>query len=67
MQEKERRININIFDVIAIVKADVKKLITFAVIGAVAGVVVAFSIPKTYKSTVVLAPEEKEWINELNR
>lgn len=58
MQEKERRININIFDVIAIVKADVKKLITFAIIGAVAGVVVAFSIPKTYKSTVVLAPEE---------
>ena len=58
MQGKESRININIFDVIAVVKADVKKLITFAVIGAVAGVIVAFSIPKTYKSTVVLAPEE---------
>lgn len=58
MQEKGSRININVFDVIAILKADVKKLVIFAIIGAVAGIVVAFSIPKTYKSTVVLAPEE---------
>ena len=58
MQEKGSRININVFDVIAILKADVKKLVMFAIIGAVAGIVVAFSIPKTYKSTVVLAPEE---------
>ena len=58
MQEKGSRININVFDVIAILKADIKKLVMFAIIGAVAGIVVAFSIPKTYKSTVVLAPEE---------
>lgn len=58
MEEKGSRININVFDVIAILKADVKKLVMFAIIGAVAGIVVAFSIPKTYKSTVVLAPEE---------
>jgi uncharacterized protein involved in exopolysaccharide biosynthesis len=47
-------------DIISIIKILLKKKRTFAVtsaIGLIVGVIIAFSLPKTYKTEVILAPE----------
>lgn len=54
----KKKININVLDLVAIVWEDKWKLIRYCFVGAVVGVIVAFSIPKIYKTTVILAPEE---------
>ena len=51
---------VNVLDVFEILKADKKNLIIFAVVFSVIGLVIAFTTPKVYKSSVVLAPEETE-------
>ncbi len=58
MEEKKKFININLMDVIRIIKGDFRKICIYAGVAGVIGVILAFATPKTYKSTVILAPEE---------
>lgn len=58
MEENKKVININILDTIKLLKGDTKMMALYLFVGAVFGVIVAFSIPKIYKTTVILAPEE---------
>ena len=56
---KENKIvNINIIDLIRLLKKDTKKLLIYSIIAGVIGVAISFTTPHTYKSTVMLAPEE---------
>ena len=56
--EEKKIININVIDVIQILRADWRNICKYACITGVIGVLLAFGTPKIYKSTVVLAPEE---------
>ncbi len=56
--EKKKIINIDIAEVIRILLADKKKVCIYTFVSGVIGVLLAFGTPKTYKSTVVLAPED---------
>ena len=58
MEEKEKIININIVEVVRILLADRKKICIYSFVAGLTGVLLAFGTPKTYKSTVMLAPEE---------
>ena len=51
-------ININIIDIIRLLKADKKKLLVFSIVAGAIGVAISFTTPHTYRSTVMLAPEE---------
>lgn len=51
-------ININIIDLIRLLKEDKKKLLVYSIVAGVIGVAISFATPHTYKSTVMLAPEE---------
>lgn len=55
---KKKLISVNILDVITLLKKDKRKLIIYSCVAAAIGVVVALSTPKTYDSSVTLAPEE---------
>lgn len=55
-----RRLRINLIDLAALVIADFRRTLLWAFVAAVAGVIVAFSIPRIYKSSVSLAPEEMQ-------
>lgn len=57
---EKKNFNINIVEVWNVLKADSKMLLIFCVVSSVIGLVIAFTTPKTYKSSVVLAPEETE-------
>lgn len=56
--ENKKLLNINIVDVIGLLKKDKKQILIWSGVAAVFGVVVAFTTPKEYESTVMLAPEE---------
>lgn len=56
--EENKPIVINLAVILKTIYKDRKQLIIFGIVGAVFGLIVAFSIPRIYKSTVVLAPEE---------
>ena len=56
--EEKKIININIIDVIKILRSDWRKVCKYSCIAGIIGVLLAFGTPKIYKSTVVLAPEE---------
>lgn len=58
MSEEKKIINISLVDVIKILGADKRKLFIYSIVAGVIGVVLAFATPHTYKSTVMLAPEE---------
>ena len=58
MDEKKETKQINVVEVLRLLIKDWKMLCLFAVIFGVIGLVIAFTTPKTYKSTVMLAPEE---------
>lgn len=58
MDDKKKIININVFDVLNLLKRDKRAIFIYVGIAAVFGLIVAFTTPKTYNSTVVLAPEE---------
>lgn len=58
MSEEKKIINISLVDVIKILGADKRKLFIYSVVAGVIGVALAFATPHTYKSTVMLAPEE---------
>ncbi len=50
--------HIDLAEVIRILLADKRKVCIYSFVAGVIGVILAFGTPKTYKSTVVLAPEE---------
>ncbi len=56
--EENKPIVINLAVILKTIYKDRKQLIIFGIVGAIFGLIVAFSIPRIYKSTVVLAPEE---------
>lgn len=58
MSSEKKNININLVEIIKILKADKKQLRLYCGVAIVIGLVIAFTTPKTYKSTVMLAPEE---------
>ena len=58
MDEKKDRKQIDVVEVLRLLIKDWRKLCVFAVAFGVIGLVFAFTTPKTYKSTVMLAPEE---------
>lgn len=59
MEEKDKETEIDLLELGKKLWDNKKFIIKAAVIGAVAGLVVAFSIPKEYTSTVTLTPESK--------
>lgn len=57
MEEPHKhKVTLNVANLITIIKQD-KKILLYSLIGGIVGVVIAFSIPKKYTSSVVLAPE----------
>lgn len=58
MEEEKKKIKIDIAKLAQIVLADKRKMLIYCGIGAIAGIIFAFSIPRIYKSSVMLAPEE---------
>lgn len=55
--ENKRKIEIDVFKVIDLIWNDRKKTMLYGIIGGVVGVVIAFGIPKFYRTSVMLAPE----------
>lgn len=55
--ETKRKMEIDALTVIKLIWADRKKTMLYGIAGAIAGVVIAFSIPKFYSTSVMLAPE----------
>lgn len=58
MEEKKKIIDISLFEVFRILRADFRKVCIYSCTAGVIGVILAFATPKIYKSTVILAPEE---------
>lgn len=56
--KKSRKIKIDIVQLAKIIVEDKKLMLIYCGIGAVISIIVAFSIPRIYKSRVMLAPEE---------
>ena len=56
--EEKKILNINVAEVIRLLRADKKKICIYSCVAGVIGVMLAFGTPKIYKSTVMLAPEE---------
>ena len=57
-EKKEKIININASAVIKMLLADKRKVCIYSCVAGVIGLLIAFTTPKVYKSTVMLAPEE---------
>lgn len=60
MSQDKSRINIDIQQLVELLWADRRKFSIYCIIAGVIGVVFAFSIPRVYKSQVMLAPEEMQ-------
>lgn len=54
----EKVLNFYILDIINLIYKDKKVISLYSVIAGVLGIIIAFTTPKIYKSTVMLAPEE---------
>lgn len=52
------KISVDIVRLFRIAVSDIRKMILYCFVGGVISIIVAFSIPRKYKSRVVLAPEE---------
>lgn len=57
-ENKKKIININVLNVLNLLKRDKRTICIYVGFAAVLGLIVAFTTPKIYKSTVILAPEE---------
>ncbi|MBE6260222.1 MAG: chain-length determining protein [Prevotella sp.] len=57
-ENQSRKIRIDVVRLIQLIRADKRKMLIYCGIGAVISIIVAFSIPRIYKSSVMLAPEE---------
>lgn len=55
MTDEKKRIDL--YRVVSIIVKDKRKIGIYCLSGAIIGVIIAFSIPKTYKTGVMLAPE----------
>lgn len=55
--EERQKIEINVVKAINLFWSDRKKMIVYGIIGGIIGVVIAFSVPKFYKTSIMLAPE----------
>lgn len=55
--EEKKVLNINLVEVIRLLIADRKKICIYCGVATIIAIVVAFSIPRIYKSSVMLAPE----------
>lgn len=53
-----KRIQINLVEMLKLIKQDKKKMLIYVGVAVVIGLVAAFTTPKAYTSTVMLAPEE---------
>lgn len=58
--EEKNKIEFDALKLLKLLLSNKKKVMTAVFIGAVCGVIVAFSIPKEYKADVSLAPESSE-------
>ncbi|MBO7113896.1 MAG: chain-length determining protein, partial [Bacteroidaceae bacterium] len=59
MEEKaSHKVSIDIVKLFRIVIGDIRKMILYCFVGGVISIIVAFSIPRIYKSRVLLAPED---------
>lgn len=58
MDNQKKTINISIADVIKLLAQDKKKLAVCSLVAGAIGLLFAFTTPRIYKSTVILAPEE---------
>ena len=58
MEENNKLLNISLAKVVRLLIADKRKIIIYSCVAGVIGLILAFGTPKTYQSTVVLAPEE---------
>ncbi len=58
MEENKKIINIDLLKIVRMFIADKRKVIIYACVAGIIGVILAFCTPKKYKSTVILAPEE---------
>ena len=58
MEENKKIINVDLVKIVRMFIADKRKVIIYACVAGVIGVILAFCTPKKYKSTVILAPEE---------
>lgn len=56
-ENNKKRINIDAFKLLTIVWNDRKKMAIYCGVAAIFAIIVAFSIPRIYKSSVMLAPE----------
>lgn len=57
-ENSKKTLNFNVLTFLDILKKDKRKLYIYCGVAAVLGGVIAFTTPKTYESTVILAPEE---------
>lgn len=57
-ENKKNILHISVVDIIRLLISDKKKLCVYSLTLGAVGVILAFSTPKIYKSTVTLAPEE---------
>lgn len=55
--EEKQKIEINVLKTVSLFWTDRKKMILYGIIGGVIGVIIAFGVPKFYKTSVMLAPE----------
>lgn len=55
---KEYSTRINVVEIVRLLKQDKKKLAIYSIVAGIIGVAIAFTTPKIYRSTVILAPEE---------
>ena len=58
MEENKKIINVDLVKIVRMFIADKRKVIIYACVAGVIGVILAFCTPKKYKSPVILAPEE---------
>ena len=57
-EKKSRKISIDIVQLIRIIFDDKRQMLIYCGLGIIISIIVAFSIPRIYKSRVMLAPEE---------
>ena len=55
---ENKKIHIDMIKLLKLIKADKRKMLIYCGVGAVLSIIIAFSIPRIYKSKVMLAPEE---------
>lgn len=58
MSRDNKTLNVNILGVIKLIRKDKKWMMLTFIIASILGVIIAFTTPKSYKSSVMLAPEE---------